>query len=132
MQTYRRNAYRGLDLRWDMQGPQEKENEFRWRVNKKVRQSTDEKVKSKSFKWEIGPMRREQGTVQSDRWTGKASLLAGSKLIAVMPKSGWWDQYVRLLTKELPFSLIVSVRTTGLDIYSLVEVALKPTISVPV
>jgi hypothetical protein len=113
-----------------MQGPQEKEDEFRWRVNKKARQSTDEKVKSKSFKWEIGPMRREQGTVQSDRWTGKASLLAGSKMIAVMPKSGWWNQYVRFLTKELSFSLIVSVRTTGLDIYSLVEVALKPTISV--
>jgi hypothetical protein len=31
MQTYRRNAYRGLDLRWDMQGPQEKEDELRWR-----------------------------------------------------------------------------------------------------
>jgi len=132
MQTYRRNAYRGLDLRWDMQGPQETEDEFRWRVNKKVRQSTDERVKSKSFKWKIGPMRREQGTVQSDRWTGRASLLAGSKLIAVMPKSGWWDQYVRFLTKEQAFSLIVSVCTTGLDIYSLVEVALRPTISVPI
>lgn len=132
MQTYRRNAFRGLDLRWDMQGPQEKEDEFRWRVNKKVRQPTDEKVKSKGLKWDIGPMRREQGTVQSDRWTGKASLLAGSKLIAVMPKSGWWDDYVRFRTKELPFSLIVSLRTTGLDIYSLVEIGLKPTVTLPV
>jgi hypothetical protein len=132
VQTYRRRAYRGLDLRWDMQGPQESEEEFRWRVNKKVRTATSEKLKSKGFKWDIGPARREEGTVQSDRWTGKASLLAGPKLIAVMPTGGWWDQYVAFREKELPFSLIVSVRTTGLDIYSLVEVALTPPITVPV
>lgn len=131
VEIYRRRAYRGLDLRWDMQGPQEREEAFRWRINKKVRESSTEQYKSKSFKWDIGPDRRAQGTVQSDRWTGKASLLAGSKLIAVMPVGGWWDQYVATRTKELPFSLIVSVRTTGLDVYSLVEIGLTPPIEVP-
>lgn len=115
----------------DLQGPQEREEAFRWRINKKVRESSAEQYKSKSFKWDIGPDRRTQGTVQSDRWTGKASLLAGSKLIAVMPVGGWWDQYVATRTKELPFSLIVSVRTTGLDVYSLVEIGLTPPIEVP-
>jgi hypothetical protein len=57
--------------------------------------------------------------------------LAGSKLIAVMPVGGWWDQYVATRTKELPFSLIVSVRMTGLDVYSLVELGLTPPIEVP-
>lgn len=132
VQTYRRRAYRGLDLRWDMQGPQESEAQFRQRINKKLRAPGSEKTKSKSFKWLIGPARREEGTVQSDRWNGKASLLAGPKLIAVMPRGGWWDQYAGFRTKELPFSLIVTIRTTALDVYSLVEVALKPTIAVPV
>jgi hypothetical protein len=132
VQTQRRRAFRGLDLRWDMQGPQEKEESFRWRVNKRVRDGATEKHKSKSFKWEIGPDRRESGTVQSDRWVGRASMLAGSKLIAVMPVMGWWNQYVAFLTKELRFSLIVTVRATGLDIYNIIEVGLTPTVEVPV
>lgn len=131
VQTQRRRAFRGLDLRWDMQGPQEKEAAFRWRVNKRVRDGATEKHKSKSFKWEIGPERRESGTVQSDRWVGRAAMLAGSKLIAVMPVTGWWNQYVAFLTKELRFSLIVTVRAIGLDIYNIIEVGLTPTIEVP-
>ncbi len=132
IQTYRRRAFRGLDLRWDMQGPQEAEDAFRWRVNKRVREQTADKHKGKSFKWDVGPERRENGTVQSDRWSGPASFLAGSKLIAVMPVLGWWNQYVGFRTKELPFSLIVTIRSPGLDIYSMVEVALAPAIEVRV
>jgi hypothetical protein len=59
-------------------------------------------------------------------------MLAGSKLIAVMPVMGWWNQYVAFLTKELRFSLIVTVRATGLDIYNIIEVGLTPTVEVPV
>ena len=132
VQTYRRRAFRGLGLRWDMQGPQESEDTFRWRVNKRVREGVAEAPKGKTFAWDIGPERRERGTVQSDRWNGAASFLAGSKLIAVMPVNGWWNEYVAFQTKELAFALIVTVRTPGLDIYSLVEVALRPTIIVPV
>lgn len=132
VQTYRRRTFRGLGLRWDMQGPQESEDIFRWRVNKRVRENVAEAPKGKTFAWEIGPERRERGTVQSDRWTGPASFLAGAKLLAVMPVGGWWNEYVAFRTKELAFSLIVTVRTSGLDIYSLVEIALGPSIVVPV
>lgn len=130
VETYRRRAIRGLDLRWDMQGPQESEEDFRWRINKRVRLSEPEGHKSKSFKWQIGPDRRARGTVQSDRWVGKASMLAGSKLIAVTPVGGWWDDYVALRTKELPFSLIVTIQTTGLDVYSILELGLTPALEV--
>ena len=132
VQTYRRRAFRGLGLRWDMQGPHESEAAFRWRVNKRVREGTDEKVRGESFKWAIGPDRRGRGTVQSDRWTGPASFLAGSKLIAVMPVMGWWDQSNAFRLKEMPFSLIVTVLTPGLDIYSRIEVALRPSVAVTV
>lgn len=132
VQTYRRRAFRGLSLRWDMQGPQESEDAFRWRVNKRVREDVAEAPKGRTFAWEIGPERRERSTVQSDRWNGPCALLAGAKMIAVMPVGGWWNEYVGFQTKELSFALIVSVRTPGLDIYSLVEVALRASIAVPV
>ena len=60
-----------------------------------------------------------KGTVQSDRWTGKASMLAGSKLIAVVPVLGWWERRPEMLTREMPFSLIVSV--VGDGIYTAVQ-----------
>ncbi len=131
VQTYRRRAMRGLDLRWDMQGPQEDEQTFRYRINKRVRENVAEKLKGKSFKWDVGPERRARGTVQSDRWRGPASYLAGSKLIAVMPALGWWNRYAAFRTKELAFSLIVTVTTPGLDIYTPIELALKPAIELP-
>lgn len=68
--------------------------------------------------------------MQSDRWAGPAAFLAGAKLIAVMPVGGWWNESVAFQTKELPFALIVTVQTPGLDIYSLVELALTPAIVV--
>lgn len=131
--TYRRRAQRGLDLRWEMQGPQENEDAFRWRINKLVRDgAAKENPKTKSFKWTIGPDRRADGTVQSDRWVGPASYLAGSKLIAIVPVGGWWNQYKKFETKELPFSLIVTVRAEGLDVYTPISTALRPVVSVEV
>ncbi|MCB9595900.1 MAG: S8 family peptidase [Sandaracinaceae bacterium] len=122
--TFRRRSFRGLDLRWDMQGPVETEDAFRWRVNKKVREQIDVD-KGKGFQWDVGPKRRENGTVQSDRWMGKASLLAGSKLIAVMPVVGWWDERKEFQERVQPFSLIVSVVAAGLDVYTPISIALE-------
>ncbi len=122
--TYRRRSFRGLDLRWDMQGPAEDEDAFRYRINKKVREQIDLEP-GEPFKWEIGPERRRRGSVQSDRWTGKASLLAGSKLIAVLPAIGWWDERKEFQEREQAFSLIVSVVAPGLDVYTPISVALE-------
>jgi hypothetical protein len=122
-----RNIYNGLDLKWDMQGPQESENEFLQRINllkcplgldgKRVKGST-----KKSFDWDIGIKLRSRGTVQSDRWCGKMSELVGDKLIAIVPVLGWWDQRKSLRTQEMHFSLIVSVFGPG------VYTAIKPKI----
>jgi hypothetical protein len=124
--TFRRRVYYGLDLRWDMQGPVEGEDEFRMRVNKLSRVAT--KPTTKSFDWDIGIQRRSRGTVQSDRWSGPAAMLAGSKLLAVMPVLGWWNRRAELQELAQPFSLIVSIVADGMDIYAPIEAA----ISVPV
>jgi hypothetical protein len=126
--TFRRRVSYGLDLRWDMQGPMETERAFRERINKLARGDTAPTRKTKSFPWELGVTRRSKGTVQSDRWMGEASMLAGSKLLAVVPVLGWWNRRAECQTLAQPFSLIISVVAEGMDIYTPIQAA----ISVPV
>jgi len=119
-----RRTYHGLDLKWDMQGPQESDDKFIQRVNvlKRAVDAEGKRVKPKtqSFNWSIGIQARSRGTVQSDRWRGKMSELAGDKLIAIVPVLGWWDQRKPLRTQELKFSLVISVFGPG------VYAAIKP------
>jgi hypothetical protein len=120
-----RRTYHGLDLKWDMQGPQESEGAFLQRVNVLKRGiDADGKrakpAKTRSFDWEIGIQARSRGTVQSDRWHGKMSELVGDKLIAIVPVLGWWEQRRALRTQEMKFSLIVSAFGPG------VYAAIKP------
>ena len=119
-----RRVFHGLDLKWDMQGPQESEDEFMQRINvlkrplgpagKRTKVATKE-----SFPWDVGIRLRSRGTVQSDRWRGKMSALAGDKLIAVVPVLGWWDQRSALKTQDMRFSLVVSV--SGPGVYAAIQ-----------
>lgn len=122
--TIRRRVRNGLDLRWDMQGPSETEPQFQRRINRLERGEAQPKDWLASFDWEVGIQRRSRGTVQSDRWVGDASFLAGDKLLCVYPALGWWEQREALKTELMPFSLIVTVRAPGLDIYNHVQVSL--------
>ena len=128
---YGRRVFRGLDLKWDMQGPQETEDQFIERVNALKRPKSEAAkrknlVSTKSFDWDIGIQSRSRGTVQSDRWRGKMSALAGDKLIAIIPVLGWWDQRKFLKEQIMNFSLVASV--CGPGIYS----AIKPRVELPV
>jgi hypothetical protein len=128
---FRRHVFHGLDLKWDMQGPQESEEEFFQRINalKRPRASDGKRPKistKKSFPWEIGIQNRSRGTVQSDRWRGTMAELAGDKLIAIVPVLGWWDQRRSMKNEEMRFSLVVSVFGPG--VYG----AIKPYVEVPV
>ena len=127
----RRRGYNGLDLRWDIQGPQESEEEFRARINLLQRgKGYDAKNRPSSFPWEIGIERRSRGTVQSDRWRGAATILAGEKLIAVYPALGWWDRRETLRTESMSFSLIATVCVPGLEIYTPIRAAVEVQVEV--
>jgi hypothetical protein len=125
-----RRVLRGLDLKWDMQGPQEDEDAFLRRINARRRATGADgrraKASSRSFPWELGIQLRSRGTVQSDRCRVKMSHLVGDKLIAVVPVLGWWDRRRELRQQQMSFSLIVSVFGPG------VYAAIKPLIEVPV
>ncbi len=124
-----RSQVHGLDLKWYMQGPQESESQFLQRINVLARpmDAAGKRVKPKSsgpFKWDIGIQARSRGTVQSDRWRGPASQLAGEKLIAVVPVLGWWERRTDLRSEQMDFSLVVSVFGPG--VYS----SIKPRVEV--
>ncbi|WP_084609451.1 S8 family peptidase [Archangium violaceum] len=126
-----RTVFYGLDLKWDMQGPQESEDEFLQRINvlKRPKGPNGKPLKvsmKKSFNWDIGIQPRSRGTVQSDRWRGRMSELVGDKLIAIVPVLGWWDQRRTLKTQEMRFSLAVSVFGPG------VYAAIKPRVEAEV
>ncbi|MBY0278783.1 S8 family peptidase [Candidatus Binatia bacterium] len=126
-----RTVFHGLDLKWDMQGPQESESAFLQRINALKRPTGPDGKRqkvavTKSFPWDLGVQLRSRGTVQSDRWRGKMSELAGDKLLAVIPVLGWWDQRRHLKEQVMRFSLIVSVFGPG--VYEVIE----PRVEVPV
>jgi len=130
--TFRRTVLHGMDLAFDVQGPTESEDAFRRRINKLLREGAPkDAVGAGSFDWRIKKSRRGRGTVQSDRWDGTGAFLAGPKLIAVYPVVGWWDQRRGLEEKETRFSLIVTVRASGVDLYTPISQALAPVIELP-
>jgi hypothetical protein len=68
--------------------------------------------------------------VQSDRWSGPASYLAGEKLLAVYPVLGWWERRAELRTASMRFALIVSVVVPGLEIYAPIRAAVEVSVEV--
>jgi hypothetical protein len=115
---FRRRVSHGLDLKWYMQGPGETDRAFLRRVNQLARGQGTEEPKGKPFTWDLKITRRSRGTVQSDRWSGPASYLAGNKLIAVVPVLGWWERRPTLRALRMPFALMVTVCAAGLDVYN--------------
>jgi hypothetical protein len=131
--TYGRRQVRGLNLAWDMQGPNESAGEFRQRINLLLREPGYKDRRTRGYDgWKIGPQRRSRGTVQSDWWQGAGAFLHESKLIAVYPRLGWWER--RGLTDlEMPFSLIVSVRVSNdIDVYTPIELALRVPVEITI
>lgn len=130
-----RAVFHGLDAKWDMQGPQESEDEFLQRINvlKRPKGPDGKPVKvssTKSFPWDVGIQLRSRGTVQSDRWRGRMSEIVGDKLIAIVPVLGWWDQRRTLKTEEMRFSLLVSVFGPG--VYSAIQPRVVAATAIPI
>lgn len=122
-----RGTYAGGRLRWDLQGPAEGADGFRARINKLVR---DDGVQpgGGSYDWEIGPQARSRGTLQHDRARIVASQIAGPRLLAVYPVTGWWEDSAATWERRLPYSVVVSVDLgdVDVDLYALTAVALQP------
>ncbi len=122
-----RGTYPGGRLRWDLQGPTEDPASFRARVNQLIRDQGG-RPGGGSFDWEIGAANRSRGTLQHDRALVSASQIAGPRLLAVYPVTGWWEDRAATWERKLPYSVIVSadLGDVDLDLYSFAVVSLQP------
>jgi hypothetical protein len=100
--------YASAGLRWEMQAPLEKEQDFRKRINRLDREPGD-KTETEKMPWEIGSRARGRGTVQSDRARVPASDLLGGRAIAVWPTMGWWHDRKIEGDPPLYYSLVLSI-----------------------
>lgn len=73
-------------------------------------------------------MPRSRGTIQHDRAQVTASQIAGPRLLAVYPVTGWWEDSTITWERKLSYSVIVRVDLgeIDLDLYSLAAIALQP------
>ncbi|MEU8006348.1 S8 family peptidase [Catellatospora sp. NPDC049111] len=124
-ETLTRRAYAGGRLRWDFQGPAESDMGFRSRINRLVRNEGVAPGEG-TYSWDVGTDARSRGTLQHDRATVSATSLAGSRLLAVYPVSGWWEDATTNHGRELPYSAVVSIDLgdIDLDVHSLVTQSL--------
>jgi len=111
--------YQSHGLRFDINKTDEKEDEFRKRINVAAR-NDDEKISSStgSDRWAIGVNNRSNGSIHSDYWEGTAADLATCHFIAVYPIIGWWRERKHLgqVENKTRYSLIVSIETPAQDI----------------
>jgi len=122
-----KGAYAGGRLRWDLQGPTEDTEGFRARINRLAREQGSQPGGG-SYEWEIGTTVRSRGTLQHDRAQVAASQIAGHRLLAVYPVTGWWEKSVATRERRLHYSVIVSIDLgeVDIDLYSLASITLQP------
>jgi len=122
-----KGAYAGGRLRWDLQGPTEDTEGFRARINRLAREQGSQPGGG-SYEWEIGTTVRSRGTLQHDRAQVAASQIAGHRLLAVYPVTGWWEKSATTRERRLHYSVIVSIDLgeVDIDLYSLASITLQP------
>lgn len=129
-----RYRYPSHALRFELNGPNEDEEEFVQRINRKAREDDEHPgTQGASDHWLLGEA-RNVGSIHSDIWTGTAAELAVSNLIAVHPAVGWWRERPHLgkFDKQTRYSLIVSFTLPEQDIDIYTPVAIQLGTPVPV
>lgn len=118
-----RYRYASHGLRFELNSPGETQTEFVKRINKQAREQDEGKPETESptDHWMLG-QQRNVGSIHSDVWTGRATDLATSNLIAVRPVVGWWRERHHLgkVESSSRYALIVSIETPSeeVDIYT--------------
>ncbi len=129
-----RYRYASHALRFELNGPDERETEFVQRINRQAREEDEHPGTSGPTEhWSLGEA-RNVGSLHSDIWSGKAVDLAGSDLVAIYPASGWWRERYHLgrFNRETRYALIVSFSLPEQDIDIYTPIAAQLGIPVPI
>jgi len=117
-----RYRYPSHGLRFDINNPQETEQQFKQRVNK-LTEEKEESFRNNPARWVIGKA-RDKGSIHSDIIETTASEIATCKMIAIYPTIGWWRERKHLgkTNKKCRYSLIISLETPeqNVDIYAMI------------
>lgn len=124
-----RHRYASHGLRFELKTATEKIPQFRTRINRAARGEGEEATSRGDQRgWTLGPDLRTAGSLHSDIWRGPAVDLAQRSVLAVYPAIGWWRERHHLgrWNRQTRYSLVVSIRTPGIetDIYTPVAVKL--------
>jgi hypothetical protein len=109
--------YQSHGLRFALNGHSDKD-EFTKKINKKVRNSKEDKGEDPGINWTLGKNNQSMGSIHSDIWEDYASEMAAQRYIAVYPVNGWWRKRKHLGAshKKARYSLILTVESEKVDI----------------
>ena len=110
-----RYRYASHQLRFDLREPDETNEEFRKRINRKALAEEEERPSRSgdSDGWFVGTETRNRGSLHSDIWEGTAADLAARGFVAIYPVTGWWKELQARDQSDLGarYSLILSIET---------------------
>jgi len=107
--------YQSHGLRFDVKRPAEGEAEFLSRLSKDAWENPESRPRfdRDNRRWLLGKNLRARGSLHSDAWSGTATDLASSGMVAVYPVTGWWRErsHLERFDRQARYALIVSLET---------------------
>lgn len=119
-----RYRYSSCGLRFDVINTNETVEDFKKRINVKMREDGDGRGEgtSGSSRWYLGSENRDVGSVHSDFIKASAIELCNANYLAVYPVVGWWRERSHLgkCNDTVRYSLVISISTpdTEVDLYT--------------
>lgn len=119
-----RYRYPSCGLRFDVINTDETVDDFKKRINIKMREDGDDRGDgtSGSTRWYLGSENRDVGSIHSDFIKASAIELCNANYVAVYPVIGWWRErgYLGKFNETVRYSLVISLSTphTEIDLYT--------------
>ena len=131
-----RYRYESHGLRFEVKRPEETEDSFRMRINRRARDEEEESYQGggKDPNWQLGADRRHLGSIHSDTWKGTAAALAERGILAVYPTLGWWKTAKKLerYNNRARYALLVTIKApeAKVDLYNILEQTITHSVSI--
>lgn len=133
-----RYRYESHGLRFEVKRPEETDQGFRMRINRRARDEEEGSYTGGGSdpNWRIGPDRRHLGSLHSDTWTGTAAALAERGILAIYPALGWWKTAKKLnrYNSRTRYTLVVTIKAplATVDLYNIVAQTITSQVAIAV
>ena len=111
----RRFRYASHGLRFELKKPEETNEQFEKRLNKRALDEEEARptAQDDAAGWFLGSNARTRGSLHSDMWRGTAAELAARGRIAIYPVTGWWKEHPARDQSDrgARYGLVISIET---------------------